>query len=977
MADANRKFKRLCYAKRVSFENLNIAVINNTRSSSEFWKAVKHLNGKINTIALGLQASDLRDYFISLLNRSANGPLVQYAAPSILDEYLDAPFSIQEVKEVVANAKLNKAPGDDRIPFEFFKHATEKCSYEDPANYRGISFLNTCAKLFAGLIHNRLSKWVEDKNILSEFQSGFRKSYSTIDHIFSLLNIADLYKRKQKKLYAFFIDFRAAFDSVDRQALFYKLSVSGVSSKVINVWDGESISEEFATVTGLKQGCILSALLFIIFINDITDEVRGGITVEGLTVPALMYADDIVLFSETVDGMQLMINRLEIYCNRWNLEVNLQKSKMMIFRVYLNAVTSFEEDIILRSKDNRDLLVQCSYKLVKKYFFSGETLSGSVLTVSLTSPSPDLQSQMLLAFHSDQYNPWSIVLRDSRHSSSSKASNKFILHEKPQSYFVVIETADDEDMEDIFEDWKSMPNWNPLAQFVVMLASIEETEEEMTELMVDTMLIFMSRKIYNINIIAQTEEDGRVYSKTAFPYEPDNNCGSRIIAFETLDICQYEEDNDGDDDDGSRRIQLKQQNRGLFLDKIPKHLSGCPLLAYARSWEPYIFVEDNQMKGIEWMLVQAIAESLHIQIKILIQNKTLYHIFQGLIDGKIDIVIGGIDEDPNLSQFVSASVPYLQDDLTWCVARAKRTLNWLNFVEVFTPESYATYLSFIITNALAIFMIQKSPSIPTKLCNSFFGLVFILIGIALSQTPQEVYLKASLRICILMSLAAAVILGSTYNSFLVSSLTSPNTLPQVKKIAQIVDHKMSVTGSVEIIRHLDKDGSIFKYIRREFSMCYNLEECLQRAAKDCSLAVAISRQYSTHNPRIPRDNLYCFDRDQHIYTYLVTMLMPKKFHLYHQINPIIQYIIESGHLLKWTRDLEQQRMLKAIKRELVNDENRVMKLEVGQILGILACTLIFLGVALFVFVLENFVCLMIKRGSKAKVIKVLHKHFSN
>ncbi|XP_055910388.1 uncharacterized protein LOC129944748 [Eupeodes corollae] len=248
--DANRNSKRLCYAKRVSFENLNIAVINNTRSSSEFWKAVKHLNGKINTIALGLQASDLRDYFISLLNRSANGPLVQYAAPSILDVYLDAPFSIQEV---VANAKSNKAPGDDRIPFEFFKHATEKCiflltsefnrifesasvpevfhksiifplhkkgSYEDPAIYRGISFLNTCAKLFAGLIHNRLSKWVEDKNILWEFQAGFRKSYSTIDHI-----------------YAFFIDFRAAFDSVDRQALFYKLSVSLYGySPPLNLW---------------------------------------------------------------------------------------------------------------------------------------------------------------------------------------------------------------------------------------------------------------------------------------------------------------------------------------------------------------------------------------------------------------------------------------------------------------------------------------------------------------------------------------------------------------------------------------------------------------------------------------------------------------------------------------------------------------------------------------------------------------------
>lgn len=100
---------------------------------------------------------------------------------------------------------------------------------------------------------------------------------------------------------------------------------------VAYVWDGNFVSEEFTTEMGVKQGCILSALLFILFINDITDAVGGGIEFSRKKIPALMYADDIVFLAETIDGMQLMINRLEEYCKTWNLFVNLEKSKIVTY----------------------------------------------------------------------------------------------------------------------------------------------------------------------------------------------------------------------------------------------------------------------------------------------------------------------------------------------------------------------------------------------------------------------------------------------------------------------------------------------------------------------------------------------------------------------------------------------------------------------------------------------------------------------
>jgi len=127
------------------------------------------------------------------------------------------------------------------------------------------------------LLLERLKNWVKNYNILTEFQASFRKGYSTVDNIFSLTSIARSYIDSGKKLYAFFVDFRAAFDSIDRRTLTYKLSNIGISTAFLNVlqslytdnltavWDGEQLYEWFTTEAGVKQGCLLSPFLFSLF----------------------------------------------------------------------------------------------------------------------------------------------------------------------------------------------------------------------------------------------------------------------------------------------------------------------------------------------------------------------------------------------------------------------------------------------------------------------------------------------------------------------------------------------------------------------------------------------------------------------------------------------------------------------------------------------------------------------------------------
>lgn len=190
--------------------------------------------------------------------------------------------------------------------------------------------------------------------------------------------------------------------------------------------------------------------------------------------------------------------------------------------------------------------VACVSALLQKYFHSGDALSGAVLCVAVTPNTPDMLDQLMLALNHHQSYTWSILVTFPGEDQKSK-SNLHIMHEKPQCYFVIVEDLDDDDLDGAIGNWRQMLNWNPLAQFVVFLASVEESDEEMTDLMVEILLTFMSNKLYNVNVLGQSEENSFYYGKTVFPYHPDNNCGNRVIVVDLLDACGYEDDTDDEE----------------------------------------------------------------------------------------------------------------------------------------------------------------------------------------------------------------------------------------------------------------------------------------------------------------------------------------------------------------------------------------------------------------------------------------------
>ena len=99
----------------------------------------------------------------------------------------------------------------------------------DPDNYRGITVLSCFGKLFTSVINDRIHSFLETTDILGTEQSGFRKRHSQMDHVFALHCLIDVYLQRKKRLFCAFIDYKKAFDSVQRGLLWGKLLNSGVN----------------------------------------------------------------------------------------------------------------------------------------------------------------------------------------------------------------------------------------------------------------------------------------------------------------------------------------------------------------------------------------------------------------------------------------------------------------------------------------------------------------------------------------------------------------------------------------------------------------------------------------------------------------------------------------------------------------------------------------------------------------------------
>ena len=212
-----------------------------------------------------------------------------------------------------------------------------------------ITLTSIFSKIFSILPDNRLRKWSEENNLLSDLQYGFRKNRSIIDCVFVLNSIINKpIIAEKRKLYYAFIDFHKAFDLVYRNGIWFKLLNSGVSSKMVNILQSiyKSVKSSvkvnghltgyFESYMGVKQGEPLSPLMFIFFLNDISSAINNNhidaISLDEIQIFMLLFADDTVIFSYSKESLQILLTNLHDYCIKWGISVNIDKAVVMVFK---------------------------------------------------------------------------------------------------------------------------------------------------------------------------------------------------------------------------------------------------------------------------------------------------------------------------------------------------------------------------------------------------------------------------------------------------------------------------------------------------------------------------------------------------------------------------------------------------------------------------------------------------------------------
>ena len=181
---------------------------------------------------------------------------------------------------------------------------------------------------------------------LRKEQAGVRKQRGCVDQIFALRNIIEQCTEWQRQLYVNFVDFEKAFDSIHRDSLWSILRHYGIPSKLVHLiksfYDNFRYSVGhsdtfFEVKTGVRQGCVMSAVLFNLAIDWVMrrpeDSTRGIRWSLLTTLHDLDFADDLALLSHTHQHVQDKTSGLHTFGQQVGLRISTKKTETMTLNV--------------------------------------------------------------------------------------------------------------------------------------------------------------------------------------------------------------------------------------------------------------------------------------------------------------------------------------------------------------------------------------------------------------------------------------------------------------------------------------------------------------------------------------------------------------------------------------------------------------------------------------------------------------------
>ncbi|GBO43134.1 putative RNA-directed DNA polymerase from transposon X-element [Araneus ventricosus] len=344
------------YSKRTSWKSF-VSSITSSISSRELWHNVKKafgtptsnpisilcvngqtissLKGIANSITSTLaNTSNSKNYNREFLNNKMKTEKKKLNFNSRSDYSYNCNFKFQEFQACLS--KVHKSsPGPDIISYIMLLHLTtesqtnllylfnriwnEQCfpsSWQEaiiipipkpgkditnPLNYRPIALTSCLCKLLEKMINRRLTHFLETKNLLSPFQSGFRKGRSTLDNILALETDIRLAFLQRKHLVAIYFDIEKAYDRTWRYGILQDLYDSNLRGNLpifienflrlrkFRVRLASEMSDYFIQEEGVPHGSILSVTLFILKINNVLNQLP-------LSINCYLYVDDLCIF---------------------------------------------------------------------------------------------------------------------------------------------------------------------------------------------------------------------------------------------------------------------------------------------------------------------------------------------------------------------------------------------------------------------------------------------------------------------------------------------------------------------------------------------------------------------------------------------------------------------------------------------------------------------------------------------------------
>jgi hypothetical protein len=223
----------------------------------------------------------------------------------------------------------------------------------NPNNFRPLSITSIIIRSFEHLIHRKISAELESRNYFHPLQFGFRHQHSTADAINYLLSSIrhsiKTINRERQPCPVIFLDLQKAFDRVWHDLLLHRLSKAGInglayrwisaflSNRKIRVIDHSLVSSWQTLSYGVPQGCVLSPILFLIFINDCAIDIAKQCPL----VNPLLFADDQALAPNTLIKtynhheyflqLKTALSILTEWCSISRMRFGEAKTKLVIF----------------------------------------------------------------------------------------------------------------------------------------------------------------------------------------------------------------------------------------------------------------------------------------------------------------------------------------------------------------------------------------------------------------------------------------------------------------------------------------------------------------------------------------------------------------------------------------------------------------------------------------------------------------------